>query len=260
MGHLHSSALRRFCNGSSRATPICTSCSLAKSHRHPFKSTLPKAERLLYRVHSDVVGPFETRTPGGKRFFVTFIDEHSRYARVYLIARKNEVFEKFKQYLAESERHTGQKLCVLKSDQGGEYSSNEFKAYAATHGIKLEQAPAHTPQQNSVAERYNRTIMERVRAQMVHAAIPKYLWGEVVSATSHIFNLSPNSSTDEVPVNIWQRHCAGEGAHLADPSFLRVLGCRAFAHIHKSQRRKLDITSIDLVHVGYEPDSKSYCL
>ena len=173
------------------------------------------------------------------------------------MARKDEVFEVFKNYLAESERHTGHQLCILKADRGDEYCSTRFKAFAAARGIKLEQAPAHTPKHNSVAKRYNRTIMERTRAQMIHAAIPKYIWGEIVSATAHVLNMSPTSSVNKVPVNTWQRHCAGQGAHLADPAFLRVLGCRAFPHIHKSDRRKLDLTSNDLIHVGYEPESKS---
>lgn len=126
MGHLHSHALRRFCNDSSKSTTICTSCSLAKSHRHPFSSTLPKAEKILYRIHSDVVGPFQVSTPGGKRYFVTFIDEHSRFARVYLLARKDEVFKTFVNFLTEAERQTGQHLCILKSNRGGEYTSTQF--------------------------------------------------------------------------------------------------------------------------------------
>lgn len=191
---------------------------------------------------------------------MTFIDEFSRYAKVYLIARKDEVFDRFIDYLTQAERHTGNKLCILKSDRGGEYRSAKLQAYAAVHGIKLEQAPANTPQHDSIAKRYNRMIVEGVRAQMIHAALPTYLWGEVVLATSHILNLSPTSSVNNIPVNIWQRHCTGSGAHLADHSFLRVLGCRAFAHIHKSERRKLDATAQDLVHVGYEPDLKSYRL
>lgn len=116
MGHLHSSALRRFCNSRGKSGVVCNSCLLAKSHRHPVKSTLPRANRILYRVHSDVVGPFQTNTPGGKRYFVTFINKYSQYARVYLLARKGEVFDKFQPYMAPAERHTGQKLCILKSD------------------------------------------------------------------------------------------------------------------------------------------------
>lgn len=58
----------------------------------------------------------------------------------------------------------------------------------------MKQGPAHTPKHNSVAERYNRTIMERCGAQMIHAALPKRLWGEILLATSHVLNMSPTCS------------------------------------------------------------------
>lgn len=153
MGHLHSSALRKFCNGSSESPTICTSCSLAKSHRHPISSTVPKADKILYQVHSEIVGPLRTCTPGAKQYLFTFIDKHSRFARIYLLACKDELFKAFVTYLTEAECHTGHWLCILKSDCGGKYNSTYFRAYTATHGIKLEQAPANTPQQNLVSER-----------------------------------------------------------------------------------------------------------
>lgn len=137
---------------------------------------------------------------------------------------------------------------------------SRFLAFAATRGIRLEQAPAHTPKHNLVAERYNRTIMERTRAQMIHASLPKTLWGEIVMATSIILNMSPNSAVSDLPVNIWQHACAGSGPHLSDHSFLRVIGCQALMHIPKSQRRKLDPCATNLILVGYEAGSKAYRL
>lgn len=144
LGHLHSWALQQFCNRSGKSESMCTSCILAKSHCHPFKSQLPKADRLLYRVHSDVVGPIETMTPSGKQYFVTSINDHSRYCKLYLMSNKSEVFEKFKEFLVEAERQTGQKLCVLKSDWGGGISfipvhgfrsckRHHSRAWSATH-------------------------------------------------------------------------------------------------------------------------------
>lgn len=260
LGHLHSAALQRFCKHGGKLTNLCTSCVTAKSSRHPFRSSLPRADRILYRIHSDVVGPLQTPTPNGNKYFVSFIDEYSRHAKIYLMKHKSEVFDKFKEFLAEAERHTGQLLCILKCDRGGEYSSSRFLAFTSSRGIRLEQGPAHTPEHNSVAERYNRTIMERSRAQMIHAAIPKYLWGEVVMATSLILNMSPTRTINDIPVNVWQQACAGNGAHFSDHSFLRVIGCQAFVHIPKSQRRKLDRCAEDLIHIGYEPGSKSYRL
>lgn len=166
---------------------------------------------------------------------------------------------KFKEYLHEAERHTGRQLCVLKSDRGGEYRSSQFISFAATHGITLEQGPPHTPEHNSIAERYNRTIMERTRAQMIHASAPNHLWGEFVMATSHILNLSPSTSINDLPIKIWNSG-NNSGTHPANVSFLRVLGCRAYTHIPKSQRRKLDPTAFETVHVGYKAGAKAYRL
>lgn len=160
-GHLHSDALRRFCS-THQLSKTCTSCILAKSHRKPFPSKLPQSSRVLFRVHSDVVGPFQSISCSGKRYFVTFIDEASRYNHVFLISKKSEVFDCFQSYLTSAERYTRQKLCILKSDRGGEYRSSRFMVFATVHGILLEQGPAKTPQHNGLAERFNRTIMERV--------------------------------------------------------------------------------------------------
>lgn len=126
LGHLHSAALRRFCTTGERSSGMCTSCIFAKSHRRPFQSSFPQADRLLYRIHSDVVGPLQTRTPHGNRYFVTFIDEYTRFAKVYLMKNKSEVFEHFKEFMMEAERLTGQQLCILKCDRGGEYGSARF--------------------------------------------------------------------------------------------------------------------------------------
>lgn len=259
LGHLHSAALRRFCS-THDISKTCTSCILAKSHRRPFPSTLPQSSRLLFRVHSDVVGPIQTLTCSGKRYFVTFIDEASRFNKIYLISKKSDVFDCFRSYIASAERYTGQNLCILKSDRGGEYRSSRFLAYAATHGIILEQGPAKTPQHNGIAERFNRTLMERVRAQMIHATLPKKLWGEVVMATSHLLNLSPSSILKSSPHDIWHDASADGGSHRSDINFLRVIGCEAYAHRHHDERRKLDNTSKLKVLVGYEANAKAYRL
>lgn len=100
--------------------------------------------------------------------------------------------------MTESERLTGKQLCIFKCDRGGEYSSSRFQACASTHRTKLEQGPAHTPEQ------YNCTIMERCCAQMIHAALPKHLWGEIVVSTSYVINMSPTRSTSQIPSDIWQ--------------------------------------------------------
>ncbi|CAA0836973.1 Unknown protein [Striga hermonthica] len=105
----------------------------------------------------------EVDSLGGSRYFVTFIDDASRKLWVYFLRTKDEVFKYFKRFHAMVERQTGKPLKCLRSDNGGEYSSHEFKNYCADHGIRHEKTVPGTPQHNGVAERINRTIMEKER-------------------------------------------------------------------------------------------------
>lgn len=126
LGNLHSVALRQFGTTGGKSSGMCTPCIFEKSHCPPFPSLLPQADQMLYPVHSDVVGPFQTPTPNGNRFFVTFIDEHSQFTKVYLMKHKSDILDIFKDYLAESERQTGKGICILKCDRGAEYTSTHF--------------------------------------------------------------------------------------------------------------------------------------
>ncbi|CAA0820534.1 Unknown protein [Striga hermonthica] len=104
----------------------------------------------------------EVESLGGSRYFVTFTDDASRKLWVYFLRTKGEVFQYFKRFHAMVERQAGKPLKCLRSDNGGEYTSHEFKNYCAEHGIRHEKTVPGTPQHNGVAERINRTIMDKV--------------------------------------------------------------------------------------------------
>ena len=93
------------------------------------------AQQPLQLVHSDVCGLVSVQARGGYEYFVTFIDDYSRYGYVYLMQRKFESFGKFKEFLAEAEKQLGKSLKTLRSDRGGEYLDNEFEDYLLEHGI-----------------------------------------------------------------------------------------------------------------------------
>lgn len=103
---------------------------------------------------------------GGGEYFVTFIDDCTRHVWVYILKHKDEVFSRFQERKAEVERSTGRQVKTLRSDNGGEYTSKEFTSYLAKEGIKHELMIPHTPQQNEVAERLNRTLIEGVRTML----------------------------------------------------------------------------------------------
>lgn len=254
LANLHSAALRRFCQGNSDIGP-CTSCVLSKSFRRPFTSSFPISSRPLHRIHSNLLGPMPCFTPSGNRYIVSFIDDMTRFNRIFVISKKSDVFRCFETFVEHAEAVMNLKVCFLKTHRGGEYVSHVFKHLCDSKGIELEQGPAITPQHNGVSERFNRTLLEKIRAQLIHANLPDFLWGELALATSFLINLSPMRSTGEIPLKLWNDCCDQSGNHKINYDFLKVLGCAAYPHVHKSSRNKLEPTSQLTILVSYEPGS-----
>jgi len=106
---------------------------------------------------------------GGARYFVTFIDDKTRYIEVTMLKKRSDVFAAFKKYLARVERQNGKKMLKIRSDNAKEYISKEFNEFLEAEGIKREFSVEYTPQQNGVAERANRTIQEMARCMLLQS-------------------------------------------------------------------------------------------
>ena len=145
---------------------------------------------MLDLVYSDVCGPMKTKTLGGSLYFVTFIDDHSRKIWVYTLKTKDQVLDVFKQFHALVERQSGEKLKCIRIDNGGEYSG-PFDEYCRQHGIRHQKTPPKTPQLNGLAERMNRTLVERVRCLLSQSQLPRSFWGEALNTVVHVLNLTP---------------------------------------------------------------------
>src|SRR5262249_48118625 len=134
-------------------------------------------DRLLL-VHTDVCGPIQPTSMGGKNYAVTFIDDHSRKTWVYLLASKSDVLDALMRFQAQVENETGLRMKALHSDNGGEYVGREFLAYLAAKGVRAQTTTPYTPEQNGRAERMNRTLMESARSMLHARDLPRSLWGE----------------------------------------------------------------------------------
>ena len=130
-----------------------------------------KKSEKLELVHTDVWGQAQVQSLGGSHYYVTFIDDATRKTWVYCIIQKSDVFHTFKKWKSLAKNETGKRLKCLKFDNGGEYFSKEFDSYCSHNGIRREKTVPGTPQENSVSERMNRTIMERARCMRVHAGL-----------------------------------------------------------------------------------------
>nr|KYP47622.1 Retrovirus-related Pol polyprotein from transposon TNT 1-94 [Cajanus cajan] len=174
---------------------------------------LRKSE-LLELVHSNVCGPLKVKSFSGALYFVTFIDDCSR------------------------------KLWVIRTDNGGEYRG-PFDVYCKQQGIRHEKTPPKTPQLNGLVERMNRTLLERMRCMLSDAKLPKHFWGEALYTAVHVINLTPTVILDsEVPDKIW----FGKNASY---DYLHVFGCKAFVHVPKDERSKLDTKTRQCIFISY---------
>jgi transposase InsO family protein len=119
---------------------------------------------LLELVHFDLCEMNGKLIKGSKRYFMTFIDDCTRFCYVYLLKTKDEALHYFKIDKAEVENQLERKVKRLRSDRGGEYFSSEFSEFYVEHGIIHERTPPYSPQSNEIAERKNCTLTELVNA------------------------------------------------------------------------------------------------
>ena len=154
--------------------------------KKPFPSSDNKVKEILEIVPSNVCGPISYNSLRGYAYYVYFIDDFSRKTWVYFMKNKDEVFSEFKELKALIENHLEKKIKTFRSNNGGEFTSNEFKELCKYSGIKRELTTPYNPQQNGVAERKNRTIMEVARAMLHDQDLPMYLWEEVSRTTVYV--------------------------------------------------------------------------
>ena len=167
--------------------PMCEPCLEGKMTKRPFKAKGYRATKLLELVHINVCGPMRVQAKGGYEYFVTFTDDYSRYGFVYLMRQNFETFDKFREYKAKAEKKLGVHIKHLRSDRGGEYLSGEFKFYLTQEGIVSQLSASGTPQQNGVAERRNRTLLDMVRSMLSYSSLPISFWGYALETVLHTY-------------------------------------------------------------------------
>ena len=234
---------------------FCEPCAFGKNHRLPFpKKSSRRAQETLELIHSDVCGKISVPSLGGKNYFVTFIDDCTRFVWVYLMKTKDEVYQIFREWKSAVEIQTGKKVKGLRSDNGGEYTSDQFKSFLRSEGVKHELTVPRSPEQNGTSERMNRTLVEAVRTMIHDANLPKKFWGEAISTAVYVRNRSPTSAL--VGMTPYE---ALNGVK-PDVKHLRSFGCVAYCHVSKELRRKLDSKSVKCMFLGYSLEQKGYRL
>ena len=226
----------------------CEVCLKNKSTRIISRISPIKAKRPLQKIHTDLAGPITPISLGGNRYVVTFTDDFSRFSWVFLCNEKSGCFEAFKEFKKMVENEFDQKIAFLHCDNGGEYTSNEFKRFARKEGIQLQYTVPHSPEQNGVAERLNRVLFDMTRCFINDSPhINKTLWAELLKTACYLKNRLPTSSN----TNFLSPY---EVLYKIRPSIdhLRIIGSKCFYHMTGKIIGKLDERSNEGFLVGYE--------
>jgi transposase InsO family protein len=240
--------------GSVDKTKICPSCQLGKSKQQPFFESTRVSTGPLDLIHSDVWTSPVTSLSGYK-YYVIFIDDYSRFCWLYPILNKSDVYQCFVKFKLFAENILSTKIKQFQSDNGGEYISNQFKHYLTQNGILHRLTCPHTSQQNGIAERKHRHIMEMGLTLLAQAGLsPKY-WVDSFLTSTYLINRLPT------PVLKNQSPFSKLFNRAPDYTSLRSFGCLCFPLLRPYANHKLSFRSKPCILLGYAANQKGYrCL
>ena len=151
---------------------MCHSCLQGKFSKLPFHSSHTKSVIPFQTIHSDLWGPSPCVSIDGYKYYVTFIDEFSRYCWLFPLVNKSDVYSVFIAFYNYVNTQFSSKIKILQSDGGGEYTSHKLKLFFHAKGIVHQKSCPYTPEQNGLAERKHRHLIETTITLLQHAKLP----------------------------------------------------------------------------------------
>lgn len=221
-------------------TKKCKTCMMIKITKKPFQG-VKRETKVLELIHSDLCVLHATPSLGNKKYFVTFIDDASRFCYVYLLHSKNEALDKFKVFKTEVELQQSSLIKRLRTDRGGEYMDT---LYFQSVGIIHETTAPYTPQQNGISERKNRVLKEMVNSMLSYSGLSQGFWGEAMLTACYLLNRVPNKRNKVTPYELWTKK-------KPNLNYLRIWGCRAVVRLPDPKLKTLGERGIECIFVGY---------
>ena len=187
---------------------VCKTCIEGKQHWLPFPTKgarrATKPLKMCTPTYADPCESMRTTSMGGAKYFVTFIDDLSRKVWLHVLKTKDECFIEFKEFKALVERQSEHKIKAFCSESGGEFMSNAFIKFLVDYGIAKETSTPYPPQQNGVAERANRTIVEMARNMIYVQKLDRSFWAEAVVNAVYTRNRCPTRALERMtPEEAW---------------------------------------------------------
>ncbi|GKA85609.1 putative ribonuclease H-like domain-containing protein [Tanacetum coccineum] len=198
LGHVNFKNLNRLVKGNLvRGLPTklflndhtCVACQKGKQHKASCKAKLVSSiSHTLQLLHMDLFGPTSVRSINHKTYCLVITDDFSRFSWTFFLRTKDETSAILKDFIRQIENQLNQKVKTIRCDNGTEFKNRDVIEFCGLKGIKREYSNARTPQQNGVAERKNRTLIEAARTMLADLFLPNTFWAEAVSTACYVLN------------------------------------------------------------------------
>ncbi|GJW25448.1 putative ribonuclease H-like domain-containing protein [Tanacetum coccineum] len=262
LGHLNFKTMNKLVKGNLvRGLPsklfendqTCVACQKGKQHRASCKSKTENSISLpLHLLHMDLFGLTFVKSLMKKMYCLVVIDDYSRFTWVFFLATKDETSGILKSFITGIENLVDHKVKVIRCDNGTEFKNREMNQFCEMKGILRQFSVARTPQQNGVAERRNRTLIEAARTMLADSKLPTTFWAEAVNTACYVQNrvlvVKPHNKT---PYELFH----GRTPTL---SFMRPFGCPVTILNTIDHLGKFDGKADEGFFVGYSLNSKAF--
>jgi transposase InsO family protein len=225
----------------------CHTCRISKSKHSVPRPIGTRSTERFDLIHSDICGPFPHADLDGNRYFLTVIDDYTRFSKVYFLKEKSQAASTIMGFIKYVETQFGKTIKGIKTDQGGEYISNELTDFLTSKGIEHYFSPAYLHESNGTAERYNQTLCTIARTGMTIFPNHPQLWSEAIYYACFTKNRLPHAALQgETPYFVY----FGEKPELKN---LRPFGSECYTHIPVESRSpgKLLPRALEGRFVGY---------
>ncbi|GJT61518.1 putative ribonuclease H-like domain-containing protein [Tanacetum coccineum] len=231
----------------------CVACLKGKQHRASCKTkAFSPITKPLFMLHMDLFGPTFVSSLMHKKYCLVVTDDYSRFSWVFFLTTKDETSEILKNFIKEVENLVDKKVKIIRSDNGTEFKNKVMDEFCREKGIKREYSVARTPQQNGVAERKNRTLIEAARTMLADSKLPTTFWAEAVSTACYVHNrvliVKPHNKT---PYELFRGIKPAIG-------FMKPFGCHVTILNTLDKLGKFDGKSDEGFFVGYSLSSKAF--
>ncbi|GJU72238.1 retrovirus-related pol polyprotein from transposon TNT 1-94 [Tanacetum coccineum] len=235
----------------------CVACLKGKQHKASCKSKLVNSvSKPLHTLHMDLFGPTSVSSLNHKWYCLVVTDDFSRFTWTFFLKSKDETFRILRNFITEIENLKDLKVKIIRCDNGGEFRNKEMDEFCSRKGIKREFSNARTPQQNGVAERRNRTLIEAARTMLADAKLPVTFWAEAVNTACYVQNrvlvIKPHNKT---PYELFNERSS---CPLSPYRILRPFGCNIMILNTLDHLGKFDAKGDEGYFVGYSLSSKAF--